>query len=242
MREEAGTAKLWGATRSLYTQGLEHLLGLIESDARRPYQKLVDIAPLDDMETRRWIAFLISQLIRTPRFMSKSLHGQKAWIERTGFQYPTTPADLGRAFETLFQNNDFYAVFYGRIIVRAWGVVRASDGLTFLKGDNPVVINGSTTEGTWRLLYPLTPTRCFITGPTLEDEGRPIVPRQHQLTDHETLAVNAAIWSYAETSVIGVNVADRIDPRPTIKAHLAEKSASAPAVELPLWGIDRATA
>ena len=87
-KAKASTAKLWGAAPSLYTQSLEHLLGLIEGDARRPYEKLVDIVPLDAMETRRWIAFLIAQLIRTPRFMDAILRHQKAWIEGHWFQIP----------------------------------------------------------------------------------------------------------------------------------------------------------
>ncbi|WP_334396224.1 DUF4238 domain-containing protein [Bradyrhizobium sp. AZCC 2289] len=237
VKAEATTAKLWGAAPSLYTQGLEHLLGLIEGDARRPYQKLVDIVPLDAMETRRWIAFLIAQLIRTPRFMRSILRYQKAWIESTGFNYPTTPAHLGQVYETLFTNNDLYAAYYKQITRRAWAVASAADGLTFLKGENPVVISGRPTGDSWRLLYPLTPTRCFIAGPELEGEPRMIIPRQHVLTDADTIAVNAATCNYAETSVIGISIADRIDPRPTIKTHLSRRNAPS-TVELPLWGLN----
>ena len=238
VRVEPAAAKLWGAAPSLYTQGLEDLLGLIEGDARRPYEKLASTVPLNEMEVRRWVAFLIAQLIRTPRFMRTILHQQKNWIERTGFSYPTSPAHLGRAFETLFQNNDLYAAFYRMIVARAWAVAGAADGLTFLKGDNPVVVTGSTTDGTWRLLYPLTPTRCFVAGPALEDEPGRIVPRQHQLTEAETAAVNAATCRYAETSVIGVNPAGRGDARPTIRANLP-KARTLDTVELPLWGLDQ---
>jgi hypothetical protein len=237
VKAEASTAKLWGAAPSLYTQGLEHLLGLIEGDAHRPYQKLVDIVPLDAMEARRWIAFLIAQLIRTPRFMRSILRYQKAWIESKGLTYPTTPAYLGQAYETLFTNNDLYAAYYRQITLRAWAVARAADSLTFLKGDNPVVISGRPTGDSWRLLYPLTPTRCFIAGPELEGESGRIIPRQHVLTDAETIAVNAATCNYAETSVIGISIADRIDPRPTIKTHLSKRNAPS-TVELPLWGLD----
>jgi Protein of unknown function (DUF4238) len=237
VKAEPSTAKLWGAAPSLYTQSLEHLLGLIEGDVRRPYEKLVDIVPLDAMETRRWIAFLIAQLIRTPRFMGAILRHQKAWIESTGFKYPTNPAHLGQAYETLFTNNDLYAAYYRQITRRAWAVASAPDGLTFLKGDNPVVISGRPAGDSWRLLYPLTPTRCFIAGPELEGEPRMIIPGQHVLTDAETVAVNAATCNYAETSVIGIRIADRIDPRPTIKTHLSKRNAPS-TVELPLWGLD----
>jgi hypothetical protein len=236
VKAKESTAKRWGAAPLLYTQGLEHLLGLIESDTRQPYQKLVDVVPLDEMEKRYWIAFLIAQLIRTPRFMGSILRHQKAWIERTGFIYPTTPAHLGQAYETLFTNNDLYAAYHRQITLRAWAVVRAADGLTFLKGDNPVVISGAPAGDSWRLLYPLTPTRCFIAGPELESEPRRIIPRQYGLTDAETIAVNAATCSYAETSVIGISTADRIDPKSAISRYLGKRNALS-TVELPLWGL-----
>jgi hypothetical protein len=236
VKGEEDTAKLWSASPSLYTQGLEHLLGMIESDGLRPYQKLVDVVPLDEMEKRYWIAFLIAQLIRTPRFMGSILRYQKAWIESTDFTYPTTPAHLGRAYETLFTNNDLYAAYHRQITRHLWAVVRAADGFTFLKGDNPVVISGGPAGDAWRLLYPLTPTRCFIAGPELESEPERIIPRQYKLTDAATIAVNAATCSYAETSVIGVSVPDRIDPKPMISAHLSKRNALS-AVELPLWGL-----
>jgi hypothetical protein len=234
----ATPAKHWGVAPSLYTQGLEDLLGLIEGDAREPYDKLANTVPLNDIEMRRWVAFLVSQLIRTPRFMRMILHRQKAWIEQSGFNYPMSPAHLGRAFETLFQNNDFYAAFYRLVVSHAWAVMSAADSLTFLKGDNPVVLTGRKADTTWRLAYPLTPTRCFIAGPALEDEPGRIIPRQHRLTEAETAAVNAATCRFAETSVIGFNPPGRIDPRPTIKANLP-KAGTLDAVELPLWGLDR---
>jgi hypothetical protein len=50
------------------------------------------------------------------------------------------------------------------------------------------------------------------------------------------LEVNAAICAYAETSVIGVREADRVDPKPTIKAHLPKRVHSE-AVDAPYWGL-----
>ena len=113
-----------------------------------------------------------------------------------------------------------------------------ADGLTFLKGDNPVVLTGRNADTTWRLVYPLTPTRCFIAGPALEDEPDRIIPRQHRLTEAETASVNAETCRFAETSVISINPPGRIDARPTIKAHLPNAS-TLDALELPVWGIDR---
>jgi hypothetical protein len=169
--------------------------------------------------------------------MRKMLHEQKAWIERTGFNYPTSPAHLGRGFEAMFTHDDLFAKFYRLLTRHTWEVVRAADGLTFLKGDNPAVIHGSTAKRTWQLMYPLTPVRCFIAGPALENGPARIVPHQRKLTDAQTLAVNGATCSFAENSVIGVVTANRIDPKPTIRANLP-KTRTLDTVELPLWGLD----
>jgi Protein of unknown function (DUF4238) len=237
VRARPRTPKSWGAATSLYSQRLEHLLGLIEGDARRPYQKLVDVIPLSELERRQWVAFLIAQHVRTPRFIRRNIHHLKGWIERKAFPYPTSPAHLGRAFETLFTNNDLYRAYYQLITGRAWEVVRAADGLTFLKGDNPAVITGRKADWTWRLIYPLTPTRCFIAGPAPEREPGRIIPGQRQLSDAETLALNASTCSFAESTVIGVSVADRVDPKLTIKRYLSKRIAP-DAGELPHWGLD----
>jgi hypothetical protein len=37
--------------------------------------------------------------------------------------------------------------------------------------------------------------------------------------------------------VIGISIADRIDPRPTIKMHLSKRNQLSTA-EMPLWGLD----
>jgi hypothetical protein len=236
IRARSSPAKSWGVAEFLYTQPLEHLLGLIEGDARRAYEKLVDIVALDDADTRHWIAFVIAQYIRTPRFIRSMLPKQEVVIKQSGIRYPTDPAHLGRALETLFQNNDLYATFYRLITPRMWSVVSAAAGLTFLKGDNAVVITGSEPAGTWRLLYPLTPRRCFVAGPELETEPGRIIPAQQLLGDEATIALNAAICAYAEASVIGVSTPDRIDPRPTMKAHLKNRS-SGDNSDMPFWGL-----
>jgi hypothetical protein len=237
VRSARGTPRGWGAAPSLYSQRLEHLLGLIEGDAAQPYQKLVNVVPLSERDVRCWVAFLTAQLIRTPRFMRRNICQVKAWIEKTGFPSSTDPAHLGRGYETLFQNNELYAHQYRLIAGHVWSVVRAANGLTFLKGDNPVVISGHAPARTWQLIYPLTPERCFVAGPICDDEHGGIVPRQKLLTDAETNSINAATCSFAETSVIGVNSPERIDPKRVIKEFLAKETAKSD-FELPFWGLD----
>lgn len=230
-----GTAASWGASPFLYTQQLEHLLGLIEGDVKKPYRKLVDVEPLSGMDVRHWIAFLASQLIRTPSFIDKLLPAQKDWIERTGTAYPTDPAHLGRAYETLFNNNDFYAACYDLITSRRWSMLRAAAGTSFLKGDNPIVATGDARTDDWQLVYPMTPLRCFVAGPEREPGNDRIVPHQVQLDVVGTSAVNGLVCRSASQSVIGISMRQETDPRPIVQANLTRHTVTN-APGRALWG------
>lgn len=91
---------------------LEHLFGLIEGDASRPYIKLLDMIPLNEHERRCWIAFLLAQLLRTPSFTLKFLHAIKGHIEKNNIEFPTATHDLRRSYETLFTDHNLFAEFY----------------------------------------------------------------------------------------------------------------------------------
>ena len=66
-------ARSWGCESFLYSQELERLLSLVESDAAGPYKKLLGMVPLSEDETKRWVAYLAVQCIRTPAFIVRLL-------------------------------------------------------------------------------------------------------------------------------------------------------------------------
>jgi Protein of unknown function (DUF4238) len=132
VRTRHGTAKEWGATDYLYTQKLEAHFGEIERAGREPFRKLARTVPVTDLERRFWIAFLISQLVRTPREMARIMRGLKVFITANGSDYPTDPAHLARAFETIFEANEVYALFHRLIMGRIWQIVVAAPESSFL--------------------------------------------------------------------------------------------------------------
>lgn len=113
----------WGSEPFLYSQTLEHLFGLIEGDASRPYIKLLNVVPLTEHERRCWIAFLLAQLLRTPSFALKFLPAIKGHIEKNNIEFPTVTRDLRRSYETLFTNNNLFAEFLSTNYIAPLGTV-----------------------------------------------------------------------------------------------------------------------
>jgi hypothetical protein len=194
--------KEWGREAFLYSQPLERLLGLIEDDAEVPYSKLLDIIPLSEKERRCWIAFLIAQMLRTPSFILKLLPRLKGFIESRQIAFPTATGSLRQTYETLFTNNDVFAEFYRLITACQWELWSAPANGQFIRSDNPILICGSAEHGSWQLIYPMTPDRCFVAGPDKVDNAVAVVPRNCHLNDFRLRMVNERIARSARRSVI----------------------------------------
>ena len=48
------------------------------------------------------------------------------------------------------------------IILRDWIMLRPAQGEFFIRGDVPVVIRGALVDDDAQIVYPMTPTHCFI--------------------------------------------------------------------------------
>jgi hypothetical protein len=180
----------WGYEFYLYPQWLETYLSRIESDAKAPYDKLLNTIPLNQDERQRWVTFLIAQSIRTPSFIADALGGLKNVIEARQLRYPTHPEYLVRAFASLFHSDEFYAFAYKSITSREWQVLRAAGGSAFIKPDRSAVIDGSESNNSWTLLYPLSPAKCFLVGQDPSTHPIPVVPRSYDLKVEDTDSLN----------------------------------------------------
>lgn len=88
---------------------------------------------------------------------SQSPAEAKKIIERDGIDYPTDIASpsLRRAYETLFTNNHIFESFYKLICGHEWRIWLAPHaGGKFIRGDMPVLVDGTTEKSTWMLIYP----------------------------------------------------------------------------------------
>ena len=192
----------WGREAFLYSQRLERLFHLIEGDAKVPYTKLLDVLPLSEKERRCWIAFLTSQILRTPSSMLKVFPRLKRFIESKQIAFPTTTEKLRQSYETLFTNNDVFAEFYRVITAYKWELWSAPASGQFIRSDNPILICGSAEHGSWQMVYPMTPSRCFVAGPGKVVDNASVVPKNCQLDDVQLSLINQRIAKSARRSVI----------------------------------------
>lgn len=216
----------WGREAFLYSQGLERIFQLIETDAKTPYTKLLDIIPMNEKERRFWIAFLIAQMLRTPTFMLRILPSLKKLIEESAIVFPVDTGSLRKAYETLFSNNDIYAEFFRLITARTWELWSAPQRALFIRGDDPVFVGGSVEHRTWHLIYPMTPDKCFVVGPELVADATAVIPNTRHVDESQVQMVNERVAKAARKSVISRPVQDDSTLRILLRDSLAHPRAT----------------
>jgi hypothetical protein len=216
----------WGRERFLYSQRQEDWFQLVESDACSPYTKLLNIVPLSEQERRQWIAFLITQMIRTPSFMLRILPALKRFIKNNQIEFPTHTENLRMAYETLFSNNKFFAEFYRLISTHQWELWRSPRNGQFIRSDNPILLRGSVEQRTWQLIYPMTPFKCFVAGPNKEESPIAVVPKNIELVHSQLWRSNEHIAKSARRSVIGQPLQDDSSLRALLKNALGAVTAT----------------
>ena len=199
----------WAWEPFLYSQRLERYFGLVEGDAAGPYRKLLTVEPLSERDRRCWVAFLTVQLFRTPSMIVRSLAGLRVLIRHRELDFPTDIASLRLAHETLFTNNDLFAHLYRMLCRREWRLLSPPSGKHFVRGDNPAVVVGSESNGTWRLVYPLSPDKCLVAGPGTTSPTTPpdfAIPRA--VDEAEVSYLNQWVAAESRLTVIGPVVPD----------------------------------
>lgn len=211
----------WGWESFLYSQSLESWLSLVEGDVGPTYGKLLETIPLSDLECRYWIAYLLAQVLRTPSSIMEFLFGLRNTIVDQRIDYSTNIADLRLGFESVFSNNEVFAQYYRRICGRRWKMLQPPSGSQFIRADNPVLFVGSVSKGTWTMLYPMTPDRCFVAGPEEADTPANTFCIHETVTSVNLDALNAKLSSFARKSVIGTMTAEDAHLRAVLKSALS---------------------
>jgi hypothetical protein len=156
----------WGGEHHLYPQPLEDDLARFESEVAVLYQKLLGGELLNPIERLLWSRWILSQFARTPTFLLELAGFEEDVLAQfpefsRDFSWAETGAKLDAAIEHIsdFGQNDRLIPF---IIVRDWLVLRPAPGEFFIKGDVPVVIRGALIDDNAQIVYPLSPTHCFV--------------------------------------------------------------------------------
>ena len=198
----------WGRAKLIYSQQLEERLARLENDAKPCYDKLLNLVPLSESEERRWCEFILAQAIRTPYFIRRNLQGLRRLIRSKLPDHPSDIRTLQGAVESLFGCVPFLKRFQHELRAREWRMLIAQKGSQFVRADEPACWNGAISENTWHIIYPMTPSRCLVVGPTRVGEKRPVVPVHNNATAEHVAAVNVVVASYARRSVITLPQSD----------------------------------
>jgi hypothetical protein len=170
----------WGYGHNLYSDRLEAYMALLEGDAKRPIEMLLDTRPLNGPQRQSFVGFLIIQILRNPFFKDALREQLTRVVAELG--YGDEPEMAARAYETLFSNNDFYHEFAHPVLWSRWALIKSTRPVFVL----PDTFGARADVGDgMRMIVPLTPNVCFVTLPRREQEKR-IVP--FWLTADEALA------------------------------------------------------
>lgn len=163
----------WGFRKNLYSDSLEAYFGLLEGDAVRPIQMVLDVEPLNRPQREALIGFLVIQRIRNPHFM-ESIEKSVAPVvaSEVGADKAEDKLYMRAVYETLYSQNEFYDKLARPIMHSRWVIVRSETPDFVL----PDVCNlFGVHEGRQYVFMPLTPTDCLVVLPIVVKEPR-IVP------------------------------------------------------------------
>jgi hypothetical protein len=105
------------------------------------------------------------------------------------------------------------------LVLRDWVVCRAPKGTSFIKGDNPVIIQGALIDDGTRIIYPLSPNLCFEAG-VLGVFPPSQLQIEHTITAEQVRDTNKCIAHYAEREVICTVDANNPELLADVDAHL----------------------
>jgi hypothetical protein len=221
LRSEKVGHGTWSFELNLYSEALEEYLGVLESDASKPYQKLCGGLPLDPVDVRSWITFIVVQWLRNPRLMKTISSGARALLKKKGVSYPAHPAQMRMAYETIFTQHRLYESVYKNLESRPWIVLSAPAGHNFLLGDSHVSASGAILGRNTMILVPLSPTHCFLAHHSDKKLDWPLRYRAIETSKGALDEFNSLI---AETSSRAISRADQAESiAPLIGEHLEEK-------------------
>ena len=170
----------WGFRKNLYSDYLEAYFGLLEGDAVKPIQMILDVEPLNRPQREALVGFVVVQRLRNPQFMEalKSAVAPVVTVEVGGGK--EKDCEYMRAvYESLYSQNEFYNKLASPILYSRWVVVR-SDSPEFILPD--VCNLFGKYEDRQYVVMPLTPTDCLIVLPITVNDPR-VVPHYVKATE-----------------------------------------------------------
>lgn len=150
----------WGFKQNLYSDKLEAYFGLLEGDAAKPIEMILNVEPLNRPQREALVGFIVIQRLRNPHFIQSLTSSLGATLgPEVKFE---DKAYMRAVYETLYSQNDFYDKLARPILHSRWVIARSTSPDFVL----PDVCNlFGEHAGKRFVLMPLTPRDCLIVLP-----------------------------------------------------------------------------
>ena len=186
----------WGYRRDLYSDRLEDYFSLLDGDAKRPIEMLLEMVPLNLPQREALVGFLVIQFLRNPYFIAELQQGVGPVIAELG--YENDPEMPRKTYESLYRDNKFYDRLAAPLMWCPWAIVHAEQPV-FVLPDTFAIRAG--TENGMRLIAPMKPTVCFVTLPGVERQKR-IIPRDVRADKDLIRRISMALMRAAATEFL----------------------------------------
>jgi len=153
----------WGYAKNLYSDRLEAYFGLLEGDAIRPMEMILNVEPMNRPQRESLIGFIVIQRLRNPQFMDV-LNRQMIPVvaSEVGGGKENNEEYMRSVYESLYQQNKFYDTLARPILYSKWVVVRSKEPVFVL----PDTFNTfGQYDGYQYVITPFTPTDCLVALP-----------------------------------------------------------------------------
>lgn len=165
----------WGHREGLWDDRIEAYFGLLENDGKRPIQMLLAIIPLNPPQQEAFVAYIVIHMLRNPRFVVGLRTQLKGMYDEAARDAGIPFEEMARrAYASLFRQNKLYDAWARPIFLSRWAIVKSEEPLFVLPD---TFCARSSVDGESKIIVPLTPTTCFVTLPSKEEEKR-VVPFQ----------------------------------------------------------------
>lgn len=183
----------WSFLHNLFSQELEKYFAILESDARGPYSRLNRGLSLSTFDQRTWIAFLIIQHFRNPRFIRCIVRKMRQEFDGKIEDRWLQPKNLRKIYETLYRQNGLYAELHNALAKRPWYALRAAEHEFFVLPEVPFCLRGAITDDGALVLYPLSPEVVFLAAPLTHESDWPQKVKPKQLEPGQAAEINQTL-------------------------------------------------
>lgn len=193
-KEKVGLGQ-WGFVKNLYSDHLEAYFGLLEGDAVRPMEMLLNVEPLNRPQRESLIGFMVIQRLRNSQFIDTLSRKMIPVVaSEVGGGKEDDEEYMRLVYESLYRENEFYNRLARPVMYSKWVVVRSKEAIFVLPDACNIF---GKYDGHQYVIMPLTPTDCLIVLPVPVSDIR-IVPHYIQADDALSMDISAVLAASAK--------------------------------------------